>query len=85
MSKHRLKVCKARIAVLQSAVNANERRIKRMSHKSRACRQQYGEIDGRRRDFFMDRMQELELVVAYMEGRISKKTFMDAQVNERIR
>ncbi len=78
--EEQLKILKRRRRVLRNAVNANKRILQRLSHKSRRVRACSGA--GPRRDFFLDRLQELEITIMFLEGKMTKKEYLDAQVNE---
>lgn len=77
-----LKVLKSRRRVLRSAVKANEKILSRLSHKSRRVRM--GSMAGPRKNFFLDRLQELEITIEFLEGKRTKKEYLDSQVNQRL-
>lgn len=78
--EEQLKVLKRRRRILRSAVNANKRILQRLAHKSRHIRR--SSTAGPRHNFFLDRLQELEIAIMFLEGKMSKKEYLDAQVNE---
>lgn len=80
MEAELLKTLKQRRRIMRSAVNANKRILQRLSHKSHRIRRHCTALP--RHNFFLDRLQELELAICFLEGKVSKKEYLDAQVNE---
>lgn len=82
MNQKLLDVLKSRRRILRSAVKENENILQRNTHKSRRVRAKA--FAGPRKSFFTDRLQELELTIGYLEGKIEKKAYLDAQVNQQL-
>ena len=80
MVDEQLKVLKLRQRRLRAAVKANEKILSRLAHKSRRVRM--SSMAGPRKNFFLDRLQELEITIEYLEGKRTKKEYLDSQVNE---
>ena len=81
-SKRIIRALRERKANFQKRINEEERRISRGLHKSRTIRMQINATHGSRKNWYLDRMQELDLVIDYLNGKMKRRDFINHLIND---
>jgi len=76
-----LPILKKRRRGLRLRIKSERAALRNIRHKSRRVR--HGSPIGRRIGFFTDRLQELEIVIDFIEGKMTEKAFVTQNNGDR--
>lgn len=75
-TKKLLRALRQRRSNLQGRIDEEDQEIQRWKHKSRAVRKRVSASTGTRRNLYLDKAQELDLIIDFIRGRVERKTFV---------